>query len=229
MTPALRTRGKDYCTRLMKIGLARQLHGVGAHSVKVATPVKYFKVNLSFGWSKGKLCDKSYFHDRFERNGKMPADQKMTDLLLSDTSPLRLSDSVGVIIRTENNRYLFQHRSNQKGLYFPGFWGLFGGGIKPAESPEQAARRELREEIGLDISEIELVMQFQFNFRPLDLKTIARWFFLIHLTRVDVENIRLSEGVDVKAFSAKYALTRLRLVHYDAFALWALESRDRLT
>lgn len=38
--------------------------------------------------------------------------------------------------------------------YGPEVWGLPGGGMKPGEDPAECARREVREELGLTLSEV---------------------------------------------------------------------------
>lgn len=38
--------------------------------------------------------------------------------------------------------------------YGPEVWGLPGGGMKPGEDPEQCVRREVREELGLELGEV---------------------------------------------------------------------------
>jgi 8-oxo-dGTP pyrophosphatase MutT (NUDIX family) len=155
------------------------------------------------------------------------AEVLMSDLLLGDHLPLRLSDSVGVVIKTEDNKYLLQLRENQQGLYFPGFWGLFGGGVKPNEDPKRTAERELYEELGVRVGSLELVMRFDFDFLPMGHKKIGRWFYSTRMSDSVVQSIRLNEGVDVKAFSPEQAL-ELRMVYFDAFAIWAIESGHRL-
>ena len=48
------------------------------------------------------------------------------------------------------------------------------------------------------------------------------------ISRAEFESLHLTEGVAMKTFSAADALKKIRLVHYDAFALWVLRVRHRL-
>ncbi len=70
--------------------------------------------------------------------------------LLVGTRPLIL---VGpdVLIVDAAGRVLLQRRSDD------GLWGLPGGALEPGESLEEAARREIREETGLDVRTLTLV------------------------------------------------------------------------
>jgi len=59
----------------------------------------------------------------------------------------RFTVTVGAVVIDSRNRVLLlQHR------FRPGHgWGIPGGFLRPRERPEDAVRRELREEIGLEI------------------------------------------------------------------------------
>ena len=62
-------------------------------------------------------------------------------------SPARVSQ-VAVIILFDGEKMLINLRPKQ--TYFGGWWEWPGGKVEAGESPEQCARRELREEIGLE-------------------------------------------------------------------------------
>src|SRR5213082_3324237 len=65
--------------------------------------------------------------------------------------PLRvapLKRVAGVILYREG-RVLLQHRDDDPAIRWPGAWAIFGGHVEAGETPEQAARRELEEELGL--------------------------------------------------------------------------------
>ncbi|WP_216900720.1 NUDIX domain-containing protein [Synechococcus sp. CCY 9618] len=56
--------------------------------------------------------------------------------------------AVALAMLEREGRWLLQLRDDIAGIVHPGLWGLFGGHLDPGEPPDQAIRRELREEIG---------------------------------------------------------------------------------
>ena len=57
------------------------------------------------------------------------------------------------LIRNARDELLLCRMSRDRGV-FPGLWGLTGGGIESGERMDEALRREVREETGLEIDEI---------------------------------------------------------------------------
>ncbi|EDY37222.1 nudix family protein [Cyanobium sp. PCC 7001] len=57
------------------------------------------------------------------------------------------SVEVALAVLERQGRWLLQLRDDVPGIVAPGAWGLFGGHLDPGESPQQAVRRELLEEI----------------------------------------------------------------------------------
>ena len=60
------------------------------------------------------------------------------------------SRDVAVLILEKEKMILLQKRSKTE-KRFPDSWGLFGGGIKEGESPEEAIQREIKEEAGFEL------------------------------------------------------------------------------
>lgn len=60
------------------------------------------------------------------------------------------------IIEDAEGRILLQLRDLKDGIYWPGKWGLVGGGIEGGEDIMTAALREIEEEVGLKLSAADL-------------------------------------------------------------------------
>jgi len=59
--------------------------------------------------------------------------------------------NVGIILCNQQNQLFWARRANQSGWQFP------QGGIDEGETPEQAMYRELYEEVGLSVDQVELI------------------------------------------------------------------------
>lgn len=66
------------------------------------------------------------------------------------------------LLLSENNHFLLQQRGNDWPR-FPGVISVFGGKIEKGEQPEEALRRELKEELDIDISIDDVIKLSQYT------------------------------------------------------------------
>lgn len=132
----------------------------------------------------------------------------------------RPNDAVAALLIHEDGRYIMQLRDGKPDIFFPGHWGCFGGAIEQDESPLDALRRELREEIELDVTDARQFTKFDFDFSPVGYATVSRFYFEVDVADSDFRNLVLHEGADIQAFRGDQLLVSRRVTPYDAFAVW---------
>jgi len=110
---------------------------------------------------------------------------------------------VVVILPYVHRKVLMQLRDLKEGINFPGCWGFFGGAIDEGETPEDAFRRELFEEIGYIPA---VTHKLSFDIIP-DLDNLHAHAFCCPLT-IPVKEIKLMEGLDLGLFSLEEVMTK---------------------
>ena len=77
----------------------------------------------------------------------------------------------------------------RKGDPFSGYWALPGGFIDPGETPEQAAKRELQEETGVDIGGIKMsyVGKFDESNRDPRMENVISYAFLAKIPHQEAQ------------------------------------------
>ncbi len=105
------------------------------------------------------------------------------------------------LVWNQNKELLFCKMPDNKGV-FPGQWGFPGGAIEPNEKMTDALKRELKEELGIDIKEIKPAFfkdgQYEKSFPDGSKRDVYMIFLLFHCMAPDEKIILNEEFVDYK-------------------------------
>jgi 8-oxo-dGTP diphosphatase len=74
----------------------------------------------------------------------------------------RIIDVAATVLQDADGRILLAERTARQ--ISPGYWELPGGKVDPGETPDQAARRELHEEIGVQVDALQPWLTYEHRF-----------------------------------------------------------------
>ena len=102
---------------------------------------------------------------------------------------------VAVVITNSRGEVLLQLRDDKAGLPFANYWTLPGGRVELDETPEEAACRELREEIGLELP-LDIWKVYD---RLHPMATVEQHIF-VSQTDCETDDMNLGEGQRLEYF-----------------------------
>jgi len=120
---------------------------------------------------------------------------------------MREAPGADIIILNSQQQVLLVLRDNKSWIPFPNTWALLGGYLEENESPETAIRRELVEELELELGEINF-------FKSYFWEECDEHIFWTRLD-LDISQITLLEGQKLAYFS-RAEINQLEFAsHYD--------------
>lgn len=137
-------------------------------------------------------------------------------------------DAVAALLTAPDGRYVLQRRDDKLGIFFPDFWGAFGGAIEAGETPEQALCREIREELDIAIDNYTFFCRLVLDFRYAGAGEVDRHFFVVPVSDDAIARMVVHEGIGYGLFSADELATMAKIVPYDAVVIWQHVHRDRI-
>jgi len=131
--------------------------------------------------------------------------------------------NASAVIIFNKNKVLLQQRDKKKNIFYPGFWGLFGGAKEHNENYKTTALREIREELTFDFKKNLLnyffKMQIEFPFKN-KIINVNRYFFIYEIKNINFfyENLKLNEGKNLKFFNLRKYID-IQITPYDKLAI----------
>ncbi|OGI12063.1 hypothetical protein A3K64_01835 [Candidatus Micrarchaeota archaeon RBG_16_36_9] len=109
-----------------------------------------------------------------------------------------------------NNKILIGKRPENKKTY-AGFWDVFGGHVEKDETPEEAMKREVKEELDIDIIEYKLFYLMKNDIDPTSKEIYDHYFFIVTkwdgvIRNLDVEALEWVAKKDLGKFKFSHGL-----------------------
>lgn len=109
---------------------------------------------------------------------------------------INIPTAAHVLFVNDAGRVLLRLRDERADLPYPGQWDLLGGAVEPGETIAEAAVREVKEEIGLDVRQMDYFGEYP--------EQVVNNVFVARLS-VPVEELVLTEGQRLKYVDAAEA------------------------
>ena len=126
---------------------------------------------------------------------------------------------LGVVARPDHT-FLITKRVMTK-AWAPGWWEVSGGGVQAGETSEEAVRREVREETGLDVSDAE--GGYLFTYKRVNLEEGDNYFVDVYRFVMDIDerDVSFQEAeIDGYMFATKEQIDGFakegKFLHYDS-------------
>lgn len=110
----------------------------------------------------------------------------------------------------DGNIFVFLQKRADDAKILPGYFAFFGGKIEVGESPDQALKREIQEELGFVVRQCEFLGKYPFK----DNKYVAHVYFLEVGDNFENE-IKIMEGDYGKFFSEAQMTTEPMMLDSD--------------
>jgi 8-oxo-dGTP diphosphatase len=121
-----------------------------------------------------------------------------------------IGKGAGVILIADNGTVLLQHR-DENNRWNQDSWSEFGGQIEEGETPEKAAKRELKEELGVELTDLEFFKSYDLQGK----KGIYKQFVFTTIIKHSLEDLKKQqkEGKDLGFFNYE-EIKNLKMADY---------------
>jgi len=123
---------------------------------------------------------------------------------MSEHNGVPVRKTVGAILVNERGEVLLQQRDEKPGLLYPGHWTFFGGAVEDGESVDEAIRRELWEELELELP-LTYWMEYVCPVRTVQGEVIVRNNMFIGALTQPLNALTLHEGQAMAYFDREAA------------------------